>query len=184
MLSGLRKATTSMIPDQLRIIDIACGTGALAFALCKKASHVTAIDASESMIRKAEQTKEKLGIQNVTFQVADAKDLSSFRSKEFDVAIISLALHQFDTDTGLKLLKDMKRIAKEILIIDYTSPLPANYYKQLIWFIEWIAGGDHFKNFKAYQKFGGIQTYLGQLSLHRTRETKKGKSIFSLLLCR
>ena len=61
MLSGLRTATAGMIPDQLHIIDIACGTGALAFELSKNTAHVTGIDASESMIITANQAKNKLG---------------------------------------------------------------------------------------------------------------------------
>jgi ubiquinone/menaquinone biosynthesis C-methylase UbiE len=184
MLSGLRGATASMIPDQLRIIDIACGTGALAFELSKNAAHVTAIDVSESMIATANQLKEKRGMQHVTFQVADATDLSSFSTNEFDVATISLAIHQFDTPTGLKILEELKRIARRILIVDYTSPLPANNYKSLTWFIEWMAGGDHFRNFKTYHEFGGIDTYLKQLQLQVIKKTYKGKSIFSLVLCK
>lgn len=184
MLSGLRGATASMIPDQLRIIDIACGTGALAFELSKNAAQVTAIDASESMITTANQLKEKWGMQHVTFQVADATDLSLFNTNEFDVATISLAIHQFDTPTGMKMLEEMKRISSEILIVDYASPLSANYYKYLTWFIEWMAGGDHFKNFKTYQKFGGIDTYLKQLHLQVIKRTEKGQSIFSLVLCK
>jgi len=184
MLSGLRTATAGMIPDQLHIIDIACGTGALAFELSKNTAHVTAIDASESMIITANQAKNKLGVQNVTFRVANATDLSPFNTNEFDVATISLAIHQFDTQTGLQILEELKRIAREILIVDYASPLPANYYRHLTLFIEWLAGGDHFRNFKTYQEFGGIDTYLEQLELNAINKSIKGKGIFSLVLCK
>lgn len=183
MLSGLRSATANMIPGQLRIIDIACGTGALAFELGKNASYVVGIDAAESMIETAKHTKNKLGIKNAEFLVADATDLSQFNTHEFDVATISLAIHQFDRHTGLQILTELKRISKKTLIVDYACPLPPNYYKPIIWFIERLAGGAHYKNFKAYQKFGGIHSYLNHLKLDSLKESSKGKSIFSLVLC-
>lgn len=184
MLSSLHSATARTIPGQLQILDIACGTGALAFELSKSARYVVGIDTSESMVETAHRTKNKLGIQNTEFIVADATDLSQFSTNEFDVATISLALHQFDTTTGLKILQEMKRIAKEVLIVDYASPLPANAYKPFIWMIEWIAGGNHYKNFKIYQQFGGISAYLKKLNLQVLNTKCKGKSNFYLVLCK
>jgi len=183
LLCGLRKAAAKMIPDNLHIIDVACGTGALALELSKKARQVTGIDASESMIKTANNSKDKLGISNIDFKVSDATRLHQFAENEFDIATISLAVHQFDTNTGLQILKEMKRISKKILIIDYTCPLPANYYRHFIWFIEWMAGGSHYKNFKTYQKSGGIEPYLGHLKLTTIKESTKGKSVFFLVLC-
>lgn len=184
VLSDLRIATSKLLSAQLNIIDVACGTGSLAFELSKKAKSVTGIDTSESMIKTANQTKNKLGIQNVVFQFVDATDLSLFKTNEFDIATISLALHQFDTQTGLQMLKELKRIARKTLIVDYTYPLPANYYKQLTWFIEWMAGGDHYRNFRTYQEIGGIDAYLKLLNLQVIKTAHIGKSIFSLVLCK
>jgi len=184
MLSGLRSAAADLIPGQLRIIDIACGTGAMAFELSKNARYVVGIDAAESMIGTAKHTQNKLGIRNTEFIIADAADLNHFNTCEFDVATISLAIHQFDTATGLKILEEMKRIAKEVLIVDYASPLPPNNFKQFIWLIEWIAGGDHYRNFKIYQQFGGISAYLKKLNLQVLKTRSKGKSNFSLVLCK
>lgn len=184
LLSGLRKAAAKMIPDNLHIIDVACGTGALAFELSRKAHHITAIDTSESMINTANNSKVKLGISNIDFKVADATKLYQFKENEFDIATISLAIHQFDTETGLLILNKLNRISKKILIIDYACPLPDNLYRNLTFFIERLAGREHFKNFKAYQKIGGVQAYLKQHKLASEMASVKGKSIFSLVLCK
>lgn len=183
ILSDLRIATSKLLSEQLNIIDIACGTGALAFELSKKAKSVTGIDNSIGMIKIAQQIQNKLEITNTHFICADAKDLSQFKTKQFDAATISLAIHQFDTQSGLLILKELKRISKEILVIDYNCPLPDNLYKQFTFIIERLAGREHFKHFKAYQKLGGINTYLRQLNLQTTKEKVKGKAIFSLVLC-
>lgn len=184
MLSGLRSATVDMIPGQLCIIDIACGTGALAFELSENAKHVTGIDVSESMIGTANRAKNKLGIRNTEFMVADATNLGQFNTSEFDLATISLAIHQFDTQVGIQILKELKRISKEVLIVDYTYPLPNKVYGNLIYMIERLAGKNHFSHFKSYQQFGGIDSYLNQLKLVSLKESRKGKAIFSLILCK
>ena len=184
LLSGLRKDTAKMIPENLQIIDVACGTGALAFELSKKAQHVTGIDASESMVKTANISKTKFGISNLTFKVANATELHQFKKNEFDIATISLAIHQFDTETGLLIINELNRISKKILIIDYACPLPNNLYRNLIFFIEKLAGREHFKNFKTYQEYGGIQAYLNQHKLASIITSEKGKSIFSMVLCK
>ncbi|MEE4259500.1 MAG: methyltransferase domain-containing protein [Bacteroidales bacterium] len=183
LLSGLRKATAEIIPEGKNIIDVACGTGALAFELSKKAHQITAIDASESMVKTAHNTKIKFGYSNIDFKVADATQLSQFENTEFDLATISLAIHQFNTYTGLKILEELKRISKEILIVDYACPLPPNYYRHFIWFIERLAGGAHYENFKIYQGSGGIENYLDKLKINTLKKSTKGKSVFSLVLC-
>ena len=75
---------------------------------------------------------------------------------EFDLATISLAIHQFSRTTALAILMELKRISSQILIIDYTSPLPGNLYKPLIQLTERIAGKEHTNNFRAFHKNGGI----------------------------
>ena len=70
-----------MIPENLKIIDVACGTGALAFELSKKAQHITGIDASESMVKTANNSKTKFGISNIDFQGSGCNRTSSIQGK-------------------------------------------------------------------------------------------------------
>ena len=127
-LNPLRKKVAMKIPPGQKIIDIACGTGAQSFALADKSNEVVGIDLSESMIRFARRKKDKMKQNNVQFLIADASDLSIFKYHSFDVAIMSLALHQFNPELYLPVLSEMKRLSKTILILDYAVPLPCNIY--------------------------------------------------------
>ena len=184
LLSGMRRKASLMFMDNLNIIDIGCGTGAFALKLSEKANYVIGIDSSEEMIKVANQTKNKRSIKNAEFVLADASNLKHYESNKFDVASISLAIHQFDRETGLTILKEMKRIAKEVLIIDYACPLPKNIYKSATYFIERLAGKEHYMHFRTYQQYGGIDTYLNQLNLKISKENKANNSIFSMVLCK
>src|SRR5262249_41378612 len=55
-----------------RALDLACGTGDIAFALAAKGAHVTGIDASTRMIDEA---KQRNGSNNTTFVVGDLTSL-------------------------------------------------------------------------------------------------------------
>ena len=64
LISGLRKSVADQVEPSHHVIDVACGTGALSFAMAEKAMHVTGIDLSEDMIITAQRTcTEKRGHQ-------------------------------------------------------------------------------------------------------------------------
>lgn len=118
-----RKAAQFLnIKPPAKIIDIATGTGAQAYELAKLGFDVTGIDLSPEML---EQAKKKLDKSfKLKFLHADATRLS-FKNNKFDVASISLGLHDMPYDIELSALKEMKRVVKKnglILIIDYMEP--------------------------------------------------------------
>jgi ubiquinone/menaquinone biosynthesis C-methylase UbiE len=80
-LSGVEKRDT--------VLDIYTGTGAQAFAFGKKGFDVLGVDISPDMLDIA--VKNNI-YRNVRFEIADATGLP-FGDKSFDVAVISLALH-------------------------------------------------------------------------------------------
>ncbi|HEX7122693.1 MAG TPA: ubiquinone/menaquinone biosynthesis methyltransferase [Gemmatimonadaceae bacterium] len=56
-----------------RVIDMACGTGDLAFAVAAARAdlHVTGVDASSEMLRRAEERRHRLGAHNVSLVAGD-----------------------------------------------------------------------------------------------------------------
>lgn len=70
---------------QSRILDIGCGTGRHSIELTKRGYHITGIDLSESLLKRA---REKALEQNlhIDFQKQDARDLPF--AGEFDLAIM------------------------------------------------------------------------------------------------
>jgi len=182
LISGLRKQLVSMILPGDKVIDIACGTGALSLEMSGRAGHVTGIDLSEDMIATARLTAQKRRIQNITFELIDATDLSCYTDSSFDVAVSTLAMHQFDPETGVKVLNEMKRLAKRVIIADYNCPMKPGPAKWLAWGIERIARGDHYRNFRIYMAAGGMQKLAGEAGLKISSLEERGKGVFIIAL--
>lgn len=165
-----------------RVLDIACGTGSLSISMAAVAKGVTGIDLSEKMIDIAKDAAIKEGISNAEFLVSDASDLSSFKDNSFDKAVTSMAVHQFDPDLAVAILKEMKRIAGRVLIMDYYHPLSPGAARSIIYIIEWIAGGDHYRNFRNYNRLGGLDYFISEAGLTICDELYKSSS-FRVAVC-
>ena len=165
ILSTLHSTVLEDIAPGDKVIDVACGTGSQAMAIAKKASSVTGIDLSERMISTAKRTARKRGIGNVTFELRDATTLTMYGDKEFDVAVTSMAVHQFEASLAVAILKEMKRIAKKVIIVDYNCPASSGLYRAVVHGIERMAGDDHSRNFRIYMKNGGIRWFTDNAGL-------------------
>ncbi len=171
ILAPLRKRVTVEIKPNEKVLDIACGTGMQIFEIAKTASFVTGIDLSESMVNFATKTSRKRNILNTAFFVCDATDLSIFKEKRFDVAIMTLALHQFPPHLHSPILNEMRRVASKIIIVDYAVPLPKNYAGIGSRVAEFLAGREHNRNFKHFYKLGGLTQILpaNNLTIKKSR---------------
>jgi ubiquinone/menaquinone biosynthesis C-methylase UbiE len=125
------------IHDRGRILDIGCGTGALAYSLKMMDFDVIGIDASSAMIEQARRANRQAGI---TFMVSDVSRGLNFESKSFDLVIGSYLAHGLKERDRITLFKESKRLAKEQVIFhDF------NHKRSIfIDFIEWLEGGDYF----------------------------------------
>jgi ubiquinone/menaquinone biosynthesis C-methylase UbiE len=182
ILSSLRKRVALEIAANKTVIDIACGTGAQLFEIAEKSTKVTGVDLSESMIDFAIKTSDQRGISNAEFHVCDATDLSVFRDYTFDIALLSLALHQFSPDLHPLILNEMKRVANTIILLDYAVPLPKNYVGFGSRVAEFLAGREHNRNFKKYYKLGGLNTILPANNLQITKTRFLAKGAFQLVV--
>ncbi len=178
LISGLRDSVAAHVGPADRVIDIACGTGALTMAMAVSASHVTGIDLSEDMIITARRTAERRGITNVTLELHDASDLSCYADNQFDVAVASMAMHQFETGLAVKILAEMGRIAKRVIIADYNCPMRRNLPAAVAWSIEYMAAGDHYRNFGIYMKNGGMPWLSGKAGLTMVTTETRGGGVF------
>ena len=178
LISGLRRRVASMILPGEKVIDIACGTGALSLAMTRSAGHVTGIDLSEDMITTARRTSQRRRVSNVSFSLLDATDLSCFPDLSFDVAVSTLAMHQFDPETGARVLGEMSRLAKRIIIADYNCPMRKGPAAWLSWSIERAARGDHYRNFRFYMARGGLVRLAADAGLAITTTEERGEGVF------
>ena len=183
ILAPMRKRVTSEINRGEKVIDIACGTGAQVFELSGIASEIIGVDLSESMITHAQNTCQKRGVSNAEFFVCDAANLSIFETGSFDVAIMTMALHQFDPALHSTILNEMKRIASQIIIVDYAVSLPKNYTGIGSRVAEFLAGREHNRNFKQYYGLSGLNGILPANKLSIQKSVYFGKGAFQLVVC-
>lgn len=182
-LAPMREKINTEVQPGESMIDVACGTGAQVFKSAAKASEAVGVDLSESMINRALRTKKRRHIENVQFFVNDATNLSRFADNQFEVATMSLALHQFEPALHTPILSEMKRVAKKIIIIDYAVPLPSNYSGIGSKIAEFFAGVEHNRNFRKYCRLGGLNEILPLNQLEITKSVLFGKGAFQLVVC-
>ena len=91
------------------ILDVASGTGHLAFALARKARRVVSLDLTPEMQARAEAKARSEGCSNLTFALGDATAMA-FPDAEFDKTTCRFALHHFERP-GM-VLREMRRVTK------------------------------------------------------------------------
>lgn len=180
LLSSSRVRIMKYIGEGQKVIDIASGTGELARDISLKADLVTGIDIEDSMIDFARKKLNGKTRKNVTFEKGDARMLVKFPDKSFDLAIMSMALHQFNPSHWKLILKETNRISHQLIILDYSYPLPAGYKKAIVHFIERLAGKEHSQNFRSFNKSGGVIPIVEKHGYSCSHSEISGSGIFTL----
>ena len=114
------------------ILDVATGTGDVAFKLAPKCKKVTGIDIASNMIDLAKVKKEKKKSNNVSFLVGDAEELP-FDDSSFDSITISYGYRNISDPE--KALSEFNRILKnngKLFILEFseqTNRLVSPFYK-------------------------------------------------------
>ena len=161
-----------------RALDVCCGTGDQVFHYARQGVIAAGIDINPNMIKLAERTKSKLGLTNVSFQVANAANLP-FDDNFFDYASISLALHEIERTVRDKIISEMKRVVKKkgaLIFTDLQVPLPQNRFRHLVKALEFMTGSEHHRNFKDFTVQGGLDELLrrNQLGVEKRSYLKRG----------
>ena len=104
-----------------RLLDVATGTGFLAFEFAKHVSEVIGIDFTEEMLAIAKQYKADNDIKNVVFESADVESLP-FNDNCFEIVSCRFALHHFLHPE--KAISEMTRVLKhdgKLVLLDIIS---------------------------------------------------------------
>ncbi len=154
--AGLHRRLAEMIEPGSTVIDACCGPGALPLHLAGKCKRVTGVDLSPRQIKHAEQRRRRGDLQNVFFLAADVTELRRWADGAFDVATIVLGLHEMPAAKRVPTLRELARVSRCVMAVDYTVPLPRNLPGLMTRMVEVAAGLRHFAAFRNYLRQGGL----------------------------
>jgi ubiquinone/menaquinone biosynthesis C-methylase UbiE len=100
-----------------RLLDLACGTGQISFAMHNSVDEVWAVDQEPDMIAVGRKKAEKAGVRNVRFLTSTAEDLLA-PEESFDLVAIGNAFH---------------RLRREIVARNTRRWLRPGQYLALLW---------------------------------------------------
>jgi demethylmenaquinone methyltransferase/2-methoxy-6-polyprenyl-1,4-benzoquinol methylase len=115
-----------------RILDVATGTGDLAFCICSlRPDHVTGIDIAAGMLAIAKEKAIRKGLKDtVEFLEADAENIP-FPEGSFDAVTVAFGVRNFaDLEKGLLEMKRILRPGGVMMILEFSHPSRAPW-KQL-----------------------------------------------------
>jgi ubiquinone/menaquinone biosynthesis C-methylase UbiE len=146
----------SLIDPQSQILDVGCGTGRLAFALAPTCQSVLGIDLSKRNIDRANLRLAKQPNTKISFQHSRVGGLNGQEQTHFDYAVATYVIHEVNEEERVPLLKEIAQVADKIIIGDYLVPKSKEIFARLTDVIEFIAGTEHYRNYKSYMANGGM----------------------------
>jgi len=102
------------------VLDVACGNGTVAFEYAKMVKHVTGVDITPAMIKRARIIQKERNLDNLDWRIVDISALP-FRDNCFSIVVTRGSLHHL-IDSN-KVMEEMYRVCKpggKILITDIT----------------------------------------------------------------
>ena len=169
-LRKARRLVRRQIKPGSSLIDIGCGTGELVLFLADSCTELVGVEASPRMWAYATRRARGLGFTNVQFVFASGEKLGAFPSGYFDYASACMVLHEMKAGQRLPVLREMQRLARTLILVDYLVPPPVHFVATFCRFIERLAGGLHYSNYRSFTESGGLLPLLETLGLPVNRQ--------------
>jgi ubiquinone/menaquinone biosynthesis C-methylase UbiE len=163
--ADMLRLVADAVPVGVSLVDICCGTGALAFLCADKCSEVLGVDISPKMIDYAETKRRERGLDNVRFLEADASAMPDVGDNEFDYATVVMGLHEMPTSVRPRVLAEVARVAETLLVVDFLPRMRWNAAGVRNRIVEALAGPRHFGGFRDFSKRGGLPPLIEQAGL-------------------
>jgi demethylmenaquinone methyltransferase / 2-methoxy-6-polyprenyl-1,4-benzoquinol methylase len=144
----VRAAELARVGPGSRVLDVATGTGDLAFELARRVApdgEVTASDFSELMLARARAKAPPIG--SPSFELGDALELP-YADDRFDAATVGFGARNFaDLQLGLSEMARVVRPGGRVVVLEITTPVgaPLSHFYRL-WFdrvvpaLGWLTG--------------------------------------------
>ena len=161
-----------MIEPGSSALDIGCGTGRLCFKLSDRIKNVVGIDLSKSNINLANKLLLKKNMSNVSFVHGDAQTLNLSVHGKFDYVIFTYVIHEMSESERINALKSAIKFGNHLIIGDYIYPHPNSFWGYLNVVVEYLAGKEHYNNFKDYIDRKGLPGLMNRVGMKITDEIK------------
>ncbi len=178
----LRDRVLGFIEPGSAAIDLGCGSGGFTLKLAGHCREVVGVDVSGKMIAAARKRLAKSGLGNVSFLHLHAGGLSEALPRRFDYAVLSLMLHETPPAERLQILGEARRAAGRIVILDYQTPQPRSAWGAGVGIVEFLAGREHYRNFRDFVRRGGLPALLQEAGLRIIQEKINRTGVFRLVL--
>jgi demethylmenaquinone methyltransferase/2-methoxy-6-polyprenyl-1,4-benzoquinol methylase len=188
LIKTFRKYGLALYPPQSsqKILDIGCGTGTLLSLYSRAGCKVFGIDLSPAMLSVAQT---KLAGRAGLCQGNGAR--MPFADTSQDLITAMLAFHEMPASLRSPVLREAQRVLKKegrLLIIDY-HPSSAHFpigwiFGAFIAGIEFLAGGEHFGNYRTFITSGGLPALLAPNGLEIDKRRIVGGGTIGLYLLR
>jgi ubiquinone/menaquinone biosynthesis C-methylase UbiE len=182
-LVGIRMFRPS---NGMNILDVGCGTGSHLELYQRYKCNLYGLDRSPSMLSIA---RDRLA-DHVQLDLGDATQMP-YGDNKFDLVISMLSLHEMSPHTRSVVLSEMKRVLNDsgrILLIDFhpgpIQPLQGWISKVIIFFSEFAAGREHFRNYRHFVGNGGLATLITKQDLTVEKQQILAGGTFSIFLAR
>jgi ubiquinone/menaquinone biosynthesis C-methylase UbiE len=116
-----------LIHDEMNVLEIGCGTGALTIAMAQSGARVIAIDIAPAMLVEAENRARHAGFEaEIDFRLMDASLIGeNFPPASFDLIVSSLAFSEMASQAQVYVLQKCRYLLASggrLSILDETSP--------------------------------------------------------------
>ncbi len=164
------------------VLDIASATGAQCILLDRAGIQATGIDLSEAMISRARRYSPPA----IRYVRGSALELP-FENDVFGGILLLLALHEHTEHERLVMLSEAQRVLApngRLLLAEYAPPHKAatSITWMVICFIEWLAGGDHRRNFREFVSNGGIRGLESRASLQVLERQRSHRGTIEIIV--
>lgn len=180
-LLRVRRLIRSQVKPGTTLIDFGCGTGELIFSLADRCSELVGVEASKRMWSYGSWRVRNQGLNKARLIHGDGAQLESFPSGSFDYATACMVLHEMHGSQRLPVLREMQRLARTLILVDYRVPPPSNLEASICRLVERLAGRRHYDNFADFVRAGGLVPLLENLGLSIETEISVQKRCFHLV---
>jgi ubiquinone/menaquinone biosynthesis C-methylase UbiE len=142
---------------------------------------VVGVDLSSKNITTANQTLQRYPNNKISFLHTNLANLV-LQNHHFDYAVMTYVIHEVNSEDRIPLMNEMVKIADKIIIGDYLVPTSKGFWNILNDIVEFLAGKEHFSNFKNFVTNKGLHGLAEKTELKIIQEIKNKPKTSQILV--